>query len=762
MPDVVLPVKELVVKGYSPKGLEKDVQEYISDRVLVMKADRKKKLTPGGPSIEDIWAEADADYQPHELVPEEKRRLESDEETGLRSRLVPVGKDGDWQSNQSSPDGYVKINTALSILVDQNPEAVFIPDSKKYEANTKLAYGNWKHSWEVAGAKQQLKNFTFNLAKYGTAFMRTYPKIIEMQKQVRTEYYPDQPQNDKYEERRLVKFNDLCRESLNPWQVWTSEMARPGDYLSMDDWYFEKDYSNDKFRKEFKDYKNIASVPASAEEKPEGEEVKDESGEDKITVGFYENQVLDLFVIWIPATGVVLYQSPLPNDDGMLSLTLAQWSLRDDRSIHGIGIFEIIRADCVLYDRMLNMTMDQLCLSIYKMFFYKGTDVLGENGSLVVTAGKGHQVSDPKNVEFMDVPGPGAEAWNGLKFIQDRKDTLSGVTTQLSGKYAGKTLGQDLQAKEAALERMKTPLDFIVDALQQEAYITLSWQKQILSTPEVMQYTSPETLTAALKEAGLDDDAIKKYMDEVASPNPESQLLFNEKPDEKTGEQRKFANVYREMPYNLEDDDKGELIETKESRFFRYGVDLPTGKLDWKGMIRIKPQSVLAPSKELTRRMKLDLYNLIYPSIEKMLAQPQYISILMPSISQILKVYEEDENDWMDVEALKALEEAAKKPAPPPPPEPPKMSFSVKLELLPLDAQQQILEKYAGVKTSFQMGSPTDADSPPDIFVDGPGGGQPVPPEGQEGAPDTMKPLVPRSRLGGGDSLGGAVTAATQ
>ena len=144
------------------------------------------------------------------------------------------------------------------------------------------------------------------------------------------------------------------------------------------------------------------------------------------------------------------------------------------------------------------MTMDQLTLSIYKSFFHKGTDQLGEDGTLRLQAGKGQAVSDPSSIKWLEVPGPGQDAWRGLQYLQDKRDINSGVPQQLAGKFSGKTLGQDLQAKEAALERMKLPLDYLLDALEQEAYLTLSWLSQILSTPEVLEYSDETDLRAAL------------------------------------------------------------------------------------------------------------------------------------------------------------------------------------------------------------------------------------------------------------------------
>ncbi len=748
--------KEEVKKSYAPQGEEKDIQEFLAKRIDELKEYRKKEMIGARRNIESIWKEADDEYTPHELgIGTDRKRYESNEETGLRSRLVKVGSGEDWQSNSASPDLYVKVNTALAILVNQNPEAVFIPSASKYEKNTQLAYSNWKNSWEISGAKQQLKHFIFNQAKYGTGFGRTFPRLIEQTKRVRIEYYPDEPDKDVYAEKRLVKYNGLWREALNPWQVWLSEMARVGNWDSLDDWYFEKEFSADKFKEIFKEYKNSEFVNLLV-------------GEKKITVGFYENQIKDLYVIWIPETKIVLYFSPIPNDDGKLSLWWGPWTLRDDRLPWGIGLYEIIKQDAVLYDKLANMTMDQLVLSIYKMFFHKGTDILGENGKLVIEPGAGIQTLDPQAITWLDIPGPGQESWKGLVYLQDKKDKNSGVISQLVGVPGSQTLGQDIQAKEAALQRMATPLDYICDALQIEAFISLSWLKQILSTPEVLDFSDGEELTAVLKEAGLKDEEIAVYLQEAIKPTPEqtgkllyqeetgeTQTGFNEQgmPTEQPVMQNK-ANVYSEQRYGLEQDDKGELIENEKDRFFRYGVHLGLDRLDWQGIVRIKPGSVLAPSKELTKRMKLDLFNLLNPAIQAMISMPRHIPALMPGIKQIIKVFEEDVKNWLDEEHFQKMYQESLQPTEPPDEE--RVSLAVKFELLPPEAQLKILEKYFGIKIEKPL------------FVNaktGQGNSNAVEIPKMGGAPEEMpglKPLVPRGTTAPGTTEEGAIIGATQ
>ncbi len=195
---------------------------------------------------------------------------------------------------------------------------------------------------------------------------------------------------------------------------------------------------------------------------------------------------------------------------------------------------------------------------------------------------------------------------------------------------------------------------------------------------------------------GLSDNEIQQYMSELAAPTPGSELLFNEKPAA-DGSQRTFANVYKETSLNIDKGDKGDLFESEKSQFYRFGLDLPTKRLSWKGIIRIKPQSVLAPSKDLLKRMKLDLFNMVYPALQAMLAQPQNISILLPSVKQIVKVHDEDVKDWFPEKELMVLGEAAKQPKTPVKDDP-KLSVSIKFETLVPAVQTTILEKYMGIK----------------------------------------------------------------
>jgi hypothetical protein len=295
-----------------------------------------------------------------------------------------------------------------------------------------------------------------------------------------------------------------------------------------------------------------------------------------------------------------------------LSCWQTYWTLRQAESLYGIGIYEAIRNDNSMLDRISNMTIDQIILSIYKMGFYQGTERLTETGQIIISPGVLKQALDPKNINWLNVPGPGNEAWQGIELFQKRVDNSSGITDTLTGEVTGKTAFEIAQAKESALKRLKTPLDNICDALEQEGYITVSLMDLIYSIPETYNISDPDLIDAYLKDTKSDPELYER--------------------DEQGGF---TAKVYREFPLNLEEDEEGNLTETAETRFFR----VKPKRLKWEGIINIKPQSILTPSKELDKALEMEMYNMLIP----LFVQPS--ELFSKAAKNIVKLYDKDPKD---------------------------------------------------------------------------------------------------------------------
>ncbi|MCK9370407.1 hypothetical protein M0R04_10905 [Candidatus Dojkabacteria bacterium] len=563
--------------------------KHAQKRIEQLKDNRKDHY---GVDLDDLWAEADRDYAPHRLNSTGKRYVVTDEDKGWRGALVRLGS-SDWQSDIAQSNPFVKIQTALSILVDQNPSGVFTPVLKKFQATTELIHQLYKRSWEVARSKSQLKLFIFNLTKYGWAIGRTFPLKLVRTVKVLKVLNPDDPSKNEYEEKKVVDYDDVMRENLDPRNTWIDDMTRPNDYDSMNDWCYRKVYTMEQAKKEFGKYKFWKYV------KPGGtldetltdnakKSDKDTVRDDLVEAYFYENLARDLF--YVEFNGVPLVIEPLPvsnyNGSKKLSCWHTYWNIRHAESPYGIGVYEAIRYQNSMLDRITNMTIDQLTLSIYKMFFYQGTDKLTETGDFRISPGVGKQVLDPKSINWLETPGPGRDAWEGLQYFQDKIDEYSGIGDPLLGAVTGKTAFEIAQAKEAALKRLKDPLNNILEALNTEAYITISLMQLMYSIPETHVISDP--------------DLMQRYLEEVQA-DPE---LY-----ERNENDEFVAKIYRQFPLNLDEDENKNLIETDETKFFR----IKPKYLNWEGIVNIKSQSILSPSKQIDKAMDIEMYNLLTP-----------------------------------------------------------------------------------------------------------------------------------------------------
>lgn len=641
---------------HNAQGQEKEIQDFIDKRVDVLKRSRKNVLNKI--NFDKLMEDADREYEPYYLSTEKEEGpgggvyLEKTETAGVRgAKVVKTGEsasDEDWMSNLSEPTLFVKIQTALSVILQQNPEATFKATIPKYKKTTNLAKGIWKRSWEVAKSKEQTRAFVFNLAKYGWAPMKTYPRIEKRDKEVLVELDLENPDNNKYKTKTIIDFNDVYRQALDPRRTWIDDMANMVDQWSLNDWYYEEDFSADKFEQLFGNYTNYKKVVPGNPVR-EGESVGDstdnlngetQSRDDIITLGFYENRLRDLYAIRDLRSKILLYYGPLPNDDGKLTISDGVWNMRDPNTRYGIGLYEILKNDKVMYDRWDNMTTDQLVMAVYKMLFYSGPQSHGDN-TIRVTPGIAKQKSPGTTVESVDVKFE-ARAFEWLDRRRQIMDNNTGITPTLQGEVQGKTLGEILHAKDSALKRLNIPIANICSVLENDAELTLSWANQMYSLPEIMEFESIEDL--------------QEFMDENDSKPDQTEV------DEKTG--KITADFPRRLEMHLDEDREGNLIESPESRIFTVGQEVEKKSIKWKGKVIISAKSIFASSPELDRQRKLELFNIVTPVVQMMagaLAQGQFsVALAMAKpVTQILEVQDEDPKQWLPDEVNQMIENPA-------------------------------------------------------------------------------------------------------
>ncbi len=625
--------EEPTPEAYKPNEVKRITRTYIKRRIREMQQFRT------GLGIENKWQEADEEYIPHELdFGTTRKRFETDQDSGLRSRMVPVGDaTQQWRQASSSPTLLGKIQIALSLIIDQMPEADLIPLEKKFEATTDLAYSLWKRNWSITDAREKLKLIIFDLMKYGWAAQRTYPRKVKYNKRIRTELDTENPENDKYEDKELTWFNDVDRQPLSVYTTWIDELAKPYDPFSVNEDYYEMDYSYDQAEIEFGMYPDWKYIPRSAQMVRNTEKRKSNRSEpnnqlkqrqDIVTIGFFESRLKDIYCIYAPSVDIPLYVSPLPNDDGYLSITHTLWILRKSNMPYGISLWEIIRQNKQLYDKMKNMSMDQLVLSIMKFGFFSGTNTNLGDGTISIVPGQARQLTSSTGkpeVNWMEIPGPGEEAWKGLEYIDSEMDTDSGIGPTLEGELGGgsKTLGEHKLALEAQLKRLKVPVDNIAYFIDQDAYLTLSWMSQLYSIPNIVEFDSTEALQAYNQENG-----VNHYK------------LFGEQQEDGSITAPYQAHYLPQLALHLHDGEGG-LKRSKESKFFQVGTDIQPKDMKWKGIFKTRPRSIIDTSQELSKATKMEMSNMLIPLLQ---LPPE---IAAKPAEQIVKINEEDPKDWL-------------------------------------------------------------------------------------------------------------------
>lgn len=612
---------------------ETDLQ-FFNKRLDQLKLHRQS--TFHGIKLDKIYKDADKDYQLNRLG-DFNTQGNPYKGLNLREQLPRFDLNrNDWQSENTDAAVYAKIQTAMSLMFDRNLVPTLTAGSKKFTATTEFAKAVLMDSQAKEDFKEKIKIFMFNTMKYGTGFGRTFIKETECE-------YRDIVSIDKVTGKREYKNIEKTKKQvyfkpLNNFNVFIDDCALPNQYDTMNDWFWRELYSDEALMAEFGETQKIkdALVKKPDAGATEANEDKDRLPTPKNEVWFMENRERDLQMV--VCNGVEIYNEILPSHK-KLSLVYAIWNLRSDLTIHGCGLPEIMRQDKMMLDKIRNMSMDQLALSIYKMFFYDGT-IDAEDTDLQIKPGLGQRVIDPSKIKWLEVPGPGQESINREEMLRRDMDVSTGVNKEMSGVNSVgrdiKALGM-LQAKEAGLAKLKTGLDNVLWALSKEAELRWDLIQELNMTPESV-------------EKMLDPKVIQEYLDEIGH---NAQLFHHD-----AGEGAVYALRYPEIRANIKMNDQGVYGPSQQEDFFHVTPE----SIRWRGDITFTADAILASNKELNRQMKLDMINLLLPLLS------QDPALMKKPAMEMLELYDETPEDWLPDSWLQAQ---APTPAQPPTPEQP-------------------------------------------------------------------------------------------
>lgn len=420
------------------------------------------------------------------------------------------------------PIAFSKIMIATSVLAGKLPDAEILADDKVYG---RAAYELWKRNWALKGANgENTMIMTYqNLFTYGWAAWRVYPRRVQVKRNG----------VDK------ILFDDIYREPLDVTRTWLGIGFNHGDYWSQYEVYYEKDMPKSEF---FQKYPQALKEKSKLEYCSVSEEAKDENNEKaktSVTIGYYENVLSNRYIV--KCGKLVIYDGEMPNDESYGSTVVVRCFQKNANDPYGVGLYELMRGNTALFTYINSLNAQQVEAEIFPLLF--GPQV--QNGT--ATYKRSPNVVNPKTPgSTIDVIRTSGNVAQGITFADKQKMAIeenTGVNNIVAGQNAENTLGSTVILKEAAYNRLTPPKNSVMNGLQTDAHIAMSWMLQTYPVDKIFMIDSDEDLAEFSRqnpdyfiesEQVMGDDGLPTgSFVAVASPNlrlnfdftPEGELL---------------------------------------------------------------------------------------------------------------------------------------------------------------------------------------------------------------------------------------------
>ncbi len=529
------------------------------------------------------------------------------------------------------PIAFSKILIATSVLAGKLPDSRVIADDKVF---ARAAYELWKRTWTLKGGNgQNTLELTYqNNLTYGWAAYRCYPRRVSVTRGGVEK----------------ILFDDIYREPMDPARTWLGLGFTLNDYWSKFEVYYEKDMLKEDF---FAKYPEAKNNKRKLEYCTTSEEAKDENQEKarhSVTIGYYENPMLNRFII---ACGkMVIFDGEMPNDENYGSVLVARCFMRDMNDPHGVGLYELMRGNTALFTYINSLNAQQVEAEIYPLLF--GPQV--QNGT--ATYKRSPNVINPKSPgSTIDVVRTTGNVSQGIAFADKQKEDIeqnTGINNIVSGQNAESTLGSTVILKEAAYNRLTPPKNSMMDVLQTDAHIALAWIKQTYPVDKVFMISSAESVQEFVKQ------------------NPDYFIEAQEIENENGPTGKYVALASRNLRLNFDFSPDGEMLENVPTRTISakrlFGeMDAHGHKADYVEFV-IDPDSMLLPSLEIQKQTYAAMFPIITNQINIIYAlrktDPEAAAAQLRSLEQFLELNRYDIYEYIPKEQYDAI--IALKPSP--------------------------------------------------------------------------------------------------
>jgi hypothetical protein len=613
------------IPAYKPSKEDKKLVLDVVQRINDLKQHRAGimanpyDMSPQARSVEYTWDFADFVALPHKFYDIE---------------MQP------WMADNSHPLILGKIDTAVSILAAKNPEVELVARTEKFEAKTLILEALYGLSWDKGQGRQQLIKFINTVAKYGTAIGREYHLYRKREVPRITSYDPDKGEHI-IETVEVVDNDEPYFETLPIRDAWIDNRAKPYDESSIRDWAWTEVYDLSTFKLDYPEEKYPEAKYVLGTDGNQADDYTRDKADtsndipgNKVRLYFYEDLESNQFII--TDGRVLVHKGILLNNK--LSLVIAMWKMRNEQTIYGIGLPEILENSDEMLNRVTNMTQNQIMLAIGGAGFYGG--VGNVTAADMILEPKLKKLRDADKIVFPKVPPPTNMALDLIQYIEDKADEYSGVTKALGGEQVGKTLGEAVLNREAGLRRLQTPLQNIEFALERQGRLRIDLIQLI--------YGRPQTTTRIVDDFGgiVDEELHQEYMQAKQELGPNSMEFIQKFPEiEETGEV--FRNEFKKERLGVEKDEKGEYENSEQDKL----MEILPAEIEGEFDVRVRAFSTIPVSHSMEQAKIAETFNII--------AQMPYTDIFKAE-ERLLKSRKEKPEDWMmSQEQIQQNQEAA-------------------------------------------------------------------------------------------------------
>lgn len=561
------------------------------------------------------------------------------------------------------PIAFSKIMIATSVLAGKLPDAEVVADDKVF---ARASYELWKRTWILKGGNgENTLSLTYqNLLTCGWAAWRTYPRRVSVKRKG----------VDK------ILFDDVYREPLDPARTWLGLGFTNGDYWSQFEVYYEKDMLKSEFFAKYPQAKENSRKLEYVSTSQEAQDQNQEKAQHSVTIGYYENVLMNRFII--KCGKMLIYDGEMPNDESYGSVTVVRCFARDLNDPHGVGLYELMRGNTALFTYINSLNAQQVEAEIYPLLF--GAQV--QNGT--ASYKRGPNIVNPKNPGTqIDVVRTTGNVSQGIAFADKQKQDIeenTGINNIVAGQNAENTLGSTVILKEAAYNRLTPPKNSMMNGLQTDACIALSWIKQTYTVDKIFM---------------LDSDS---KVAEFAKQNPdyfiESAAIVGE-----DGKPKGYAvAASKNLRLNFDFTPDGQMLENVPTRtisakalFDEMGTH--GHKSDYVEFI-IDPDSMLLPSLEIQKQTYMALFPVITNQINIIYSlrrtDPEAAAAQLRSLEQLLVIQRQDIYEYIPKQQYDDI--IAMKPSPNLPPpvdapeEPPAKLFKVDYKNAPPEIRREM------------------------------------------------------------------------